>query len=262
MSPADKPGLSQWVEHYNRCSRQMFRETGDSMKRIVLIILLGCFLGEPAFAASAGEKGIIPEMRECMEAHVSQEAYSRVIKKYCGGGIMCQAMGLLLIKNPYVIKTEKKNSTICYTVEGTVEETSSEIPTHTTQVYHACWENGRIVSLEFYGPKSRSLAEIIPEMLECMRSHGSPGEYEAVLKKYCDPGIIRQAMGLLVIKEPYVVKTEREGSLITYTVEGRTEGGATEIPGEDIVQVYRVSWRGGKVVALHFLGPKAELHNH
>jgi len=123
------------------------------MKRIVLMIVLGCFLAEPVFADPAEDKGVIPEMRECMEAHVSQEAYSKVITKYCGQGIMCQAMGLLLIKNPYVIKTEKKNSQICYTVEGTVEETSSEIPGHTTQVYEACWENGRLVSLEFPGRK-------------------------------------------------------------------------------------------------------------
>lgn len=231
------------------------------MKRIVLMIVLGFFLAEPAFADSAEDKGIIPEMRECMEAHVSQEAYSKVITKYCGQGIVCQAMGLLLIKNPYVIKTEKKDSMICYTVEGTVEETSSEIPTHTTQVYEACWENGRLVSLEFFGPKSPVREEIIPEMRECMRSHSTPSEYKAVLEKYCDSSIIRKAMGLLVIREPYVVKTERNGPVITYTVEGRTEGGTTEIPEEDIVQVYRASWRGGKLVSVQFLGPKAKLDN-
>jgi len=64
----------------------------------------------------------------------------------------------------------------------------------------------------------------------------------------------------LVIREPYVVKTERNGPVITYTVEGRTEGGATQIPGEDIVQVYRASWRGGKLVAIQFLEPKSELN--
>ncbi|HDR15989.1 MAG TPA: hypothetical protein ENN79_10995 [Desulfobacteraceae bacterium] len=231
------------------------------MKRIALIIALSCLLAGPAFAEPGEETGVIPEMRECMDAHVSQEAYSKVITKYCGEGIVCQAMGLLLIKNPYVIKTEKENSTICYTVEGTVEETSSEIPGHTTQVYEACWENGRLVSLEFFGPKSPVREEVIPEMRECMRSHSTPSEYKAVLEKYCDSSIIRQAMGLLVIREPYVVKTERNGPVITYTVEGRTEGGATEISGEDIVQVYRASWRGGKLVSVQFLGPKAKLDN-
>jgi hypothetical protein len=96
---------------------------------------------------------------------------------------------------------------------------------------------------------------IIPEMRECMQSHGSQAEYAAVLQKYCDPGIMRQAMGLLVIKDPYVVKTEKKGPLITYTVEGRTIGTSSEIP-SDVVQVYRVSWKDGRVAGLEFLGPK------
>jgi hypothetical protein len=32
-------------------------------------------------------------------------------------------------------------------------------------------------------------------MREPMQSHGSQAEYEAALKKYCGPGIIRQAKG-------------------------------------------------------------------
>ena len=67
-----------------------------------------------------------------------------------------------------------------------------------------------------------------------MRSHTTPKEYTAVLIKYCDPGIIRQAMGLLVIKEPYVLKTEQEGSLMCYTVEGTTVGTSSEIPSDVI----------------------------
>ena len=50
-------------------------------------------------------------------------------------------------------------------------------------------------------------AEVIPPMKECMAAHGSQQEYLAALKKYSDPGIIRQAMGLLVIKNPTVVQT-------------------------------------------------------
>ncbi|MGA8180550.1 MAG: hypothetical protein WB792_10855 [Desulfobacterales bacterium] len=30
---------------------------------------------------------------------------------------------------------------------------------------------------------------VIPEMEECMRSHTTPKEYEAVIKKHADPGI-------------------------------------------------------------------------
>jgi hypothetical protein len=223
------------------------------MKRIAWIIFLSYFLMGLAWANPG--PSIIPEMKECMESHGSQAQYAAVLKKYCDPGIIRQAMGLLVIKKPYVIKTEQKGPMVCYTVEGTTEETSHEMPADTTQTYNVCWESGRVVSLEFYGPKPRVHQEIIPQMRECMRAHGSPAEYEAVLKKYCAPGIIRQAMGLLVIKEPYVVNTEKKGPVITYTVEGRTVATSSEIP-SDVVQVYRVSWKDGRVVSLEFLGPK------
>jgi hypothetical protein len=202
--------------------------------------------------------GIIPEMQECMQSHGSQAQYTAALQKYCDPGIMRQAMGLLVIKKPYVIKAEQNGTTVCYTVEGVTVETSRELPADSTQTYNVCWENRRIVSLEFYGAKPRVHQEIIPQMRECMRSHGSPAEYEAVLRKYCDPGIIRQAMGLLVIKEPYVVNTETNGPVTTYTVEGRTVGTSSEIP-SDVVQVYRVSWRNAKIVSLEFLGSKRTL---
>ncbi|MEE4113317.1 MAG: hypothetical protein V2I40_10920, partial [Desulfobacteraceae bacterium] len=178
-----------------------------------------------------------------------------VIKKYADPGIIRQAMGLLVIKEPYVLATEQKGSVICYTVEGTTVGTSSEMPSDITQVYRACWDQGRIISLEFFGPKSKIHDEIIPEMKECMRSHTTSQEYEAVLQKYADPGIIRQAMGLLVLREPYVVKTEKEGPVTTYTVEGITVGTSSEIP-SDVVQVYKVGWEKGKIISIEFNGLK------
>ena len=72
------------------------------------------------------------------------------MKKYSDPGIMQKAMGLLVIKNPYVVKTEKQGSSVCYTVEGDYAERSSEIPSDLTQFYKVCWESGRIKSLEFY----------------------------------------------------------------------------------------------------------------
>jgi hypothetical protein len=112
-----------------------------------------------------------------------------------------------------------------------------------------------LVLLMILGTAGWAFSGVIPEMEECMRSHTTPQEYEAVIKKYADPGIIRQAMGLLVIKEPYVVKTKKEGSVTTYTVEGITVGTSSEIPA-DVVQMYRVSWEGGKIISLELMGPK------
>jgi hypothetical protein len=220
------------------------------------MVVMNAFLAGLAWANPG--PGIIPEMLECMQSHGSQAQYAAALQKYCDPGILRQAMGLLVIKKPYVIKAEQNGPMMCYTVEGVTEETSREIPDDSTQTYHVCWESGRVVSLAFYGAKPRVHQEIIPQMRECMRSHGSPAEYEAVLKKYCDPGIIRQAMGLLVIKEPYVVHTVTNGPVTTYTVEGRAVGTSSEMP-SDVVQVYRVSWKNAKIISLEFLGPKKAL---
>jgi hypothetical protein len=62
-------------------------------------------------------------------------------------------MGLLIIRDPYVIKTEKVDNKIYYTVEGITISTSSEMPADIVQVYRVGWQNGRIISLEIFGPK-------------------------------------------------------------------------------------------------------------
>lgn len=222
------------------------------MKKIFLVIMAGFFLGQAGWAAPPS--GVIPEMRECMQSHGSPEQYEAVLKKYCDPGIIRRAMGLLVIKNPYVIKSEPRGNGICYTVEGRTVETSSEIPSDVIQTYNVCWEGGRVVSLEFYGAKPGVYEEIIPQMLECMRSHTTPSRYEAVLRKYTEPGIISKAMGLLVIKEPHVIKTEKKRGVIYYTVEGRTIETSSELPA-DTVQRYRVGWKNGRIAALDFIGP-------
>jgi|WetSurMetagenome_2_1015567.scaffolds.fasta_scaffold02519_7 hypothetical protein len=205
-----------------------------------LLIFSMCLLLLPSSASGAPD--LIPQMKECMAAHGSQQEYLAALKKYSDPGIVRQAMGLLVIKNPSVVQTEIRGSTVCYTVEGALVETSSEIPSDTTQVYKACWENGRINSLEFFGSKPRPHEDIIPEMGECMQSHDSQEKYARVIEKYADQGIIRRAMGLLVIKEPSVTGVERDGPVITYTVQGRMVGTSSEIPA-DTVQVYRVGGR-------------------
>ncbi len=221
------------------------------MKVLRSILVFLVILGTTGWAGG----GVIPEMEECMRAHTTPQEYGAVIKKYADPGIIRQAMGLLVIREPYVLETEQKGSVICYMVEGTTIGTSSEIPSDVTQIYKVCWDHGRIISLEFFGPKNKIHDEIIPEMKACMRAHTNPKEYQYVIGKYADPGIIRQAMGLLILKEPYVVRTEKEGPITTYTVEGMTVGTSSEIP-SDVVQVYKVGWEKGKIISIEFKGQK------
>lgn len=218
------------------------------LKLFVLISLCFCLVG-----FDRGD--VIPEMRECMQAHGSQQEYIKALEKYCDPGIIRRAMALLVIRTPYVVDTRTEGDVTCYTVEGTTVETAHELPANITQTYKVCWRNKRVISLEFYGPKTRIAEAILPEMLECMRSHDSQKKFATVLKKYCDSNIMRDAMACLVIKYPYVVGTEKEGSVVCYTVEGATVETAHEMP-SDIVQVYKVCWDKGKVVSLQFFGPK------
>jgi hypothetical protein len=112
-----------------------------------------------------------------------------------------------------------------------------------------------LVFLVILGTTGWAGGGVIPEMEECMRAHTTPTEYQYVIGKYADPGIIRQAMGLLILKEPYVVRTEKEGPITTHTVEGMTVGTSSEIP-SDVVQVYKVGWEKGKIISIEFKGLK------
>jgi len=206
-------------------------------------------------ATSVCAVDVIPEMRECMRSHGSQAEYLPVISKYADPGIVRQAMGLLILREPYVTKAEERDGTVCYTVEGITVGTSSELPSDIVQVYEACWKDGRVVGLKFYGAKKTRSDDVIPEMRECMRSHTTPEAYRKVIGKYAGPGVIRQAMGLLVIKNPYIVQTEKKDGAVCYTVEGVTVGTSSEIP-SDIVQVYEVCWQNGRIVSYKVLGPK------
>ena len=48
-----------------------------------------------------------------------------------------------------------------------------------------------LVLLVILGTAGWAAGGVIPEMEECMRSHTTPQEYEAVIKKYADPGIVQ-----------------------------------------------------------------------
>ena len=199
---------------------------------------------------------VIPEMRECMRSHGSQKEYRAVIQKYADPIIVNKAMGLLIIKEPYITKADREGQKICYTVEGVTVETSTEIPSDIVQTYRVCWENRRIVSFSPEGAKKGiPAADIIPEMKECMQAHTSQKKYMAVISKYANSEIIRKAMGLLIIREPYVIKIDRVDNKIYYTVEGVTIPTSSEMPA-DIVQVYRVGWQNGRIISLEIFGPK------
>jgi hypothetical protein len=131
----------------NADTNPVSRNRRNTMKLLKTIGLMAILL----MAFSPLKAGVMPEMQECMHSHGSREQYCKVLQKYCGNNMIRRAMSLLVIKNPYVIKTEKIGTAIYYTVQGTTVETSHEISTETTQIYRVCWDSGKIVSLKFLG---------------------------------------------------------------------------------------------------------------
>ena len=111
-----------------------------------------------------------------------------------------------------------------------------------------------IVTLFLFGIWGHAFAmDIIPQMKECMRSHGSQEQYRPVIQKYADPAIANDAMGLLIVKEPYITRADKEGQAICYTVAGVAVATVTEAP-YDVVQTYGVCWEHGRIVSFSPLG--------
>ena len=95
---------------------------------------------------------VIPEMRECMNAHGSLENYREVIKKYATPELLQDITICCALKNNRIINSEKVEDTIYYWEEGTLLETSYEIPSDIIQIIKVGWKDRKIVYLEFLGP--------------------------------------------------------------------------------------------------------------
>ena len=113
--------------------------------------------------------------------------------------------------------------------------------------------NGRIESLEFFGPKAQASGGYHPGdagMYAISRLTGEvcEGPREILRPRHHPPG-----HGTAGHQGPCCYRVEQEGPVITYTVQGRLIGTSSEIPA-DTVQVYRVAWKGGRIVSLEFLG--------
>jgi len=124
------------------------------MKTVLTIVLCATIILALVWIGS-GPK-LLPEMQECLQSHGSKDQYAAVLKKYCNPEIIHQAIGLLVVKDPQVVRTMHSGKTVCYLVEGSISDAATETAGETIQNYSVCWENGRVVSLDFAGGTSRS----------------------------------------------------------------------------------------------------------
>lgn len=121
------------------------------MKPAITIICCGAILA--ALVWVGGGPYVAPEMEECLRSHHSQAHYAAVLKKYCSPAMAQKAMGLLVVKEPEVINTKRIGRAVCYEVEGSVADTAALAPDRSVQDYAVCWENGRLISLDFKGSR-------------------------------------------------------------------------------------------------------------
>jgi len=114
------------------------------------------FLTVLLFLSGCGSKGVIPEMKEFMGAFGSPEKMTDVVNKYSAKPeIVPEAIQTCNLGKPNITKTEKKGNVIVYTAEAVVEKCEkSETAVGTIRIFEIGWENGKIISFEWHGPKS------------------------------------------------------------------------------------------------------------
>jgi hypothetical protein len=118
-------------------------------KTSMMIGLLGIIVFALVWAGSGPR--VLPEMQECLQSHGSQEQYAAVLEKYCRVDLIGKAMGLLVVKDPQVVRVEHSGKAVCYLVEGSIADISVLPLNETVEVYSVCWQDGRIASLDFNG---------------------------------------------------------------------------------------------------------------
>ncbi|HOP29961.1 MAG TPA: hypothetical protein P5120_13620 [Spirochaetota bacterium] len=108
------------------------------------------------FMAGCGKTGVIPEMKDFMGAFGSKDKMTEVINKYSAKPeIVPEAIQTCNLAKPNITKTEEKDGKIVYTAEALVEKCeNSETAVGTIRIFEIGWENGKIVSFEWHGPKS------------------------------------------------------------------------------------------------------------
>lgn len=107
------------------------------------------------FIAGCGKPGVIPEMKEFMAAFGSADKMQEVVKKYSAKPeIVPEVLQTCNLGKPNITKTEKKDGKIVYTAESVVEKCEkSETAVGTIRIFEIGWENGKIISFEWHGPK-------------------------------------------------------------------------------------------------------------
>ena len=107
------------------------------------------------FAFSCGKTGVIPEMKEFVDAFTVKAKMDEVVKKYATkSDLIPESIQNCELGKPNITKTEKKDNRILYTAEAVVNKCDkSPNAVGTIRIFEIGWENGKIVFFEWHGPK-------------------------------------------------------------------------------------------------------------
>jgi len=96
-----------------------------------------------AITGCSGSRDVSPDMKGFMEGLAKSDIAADSLKKYGAPGLDTKDMDMYDLKNPRVIKTEKKENLTCYTMRASAGVT--------TRSYVLCWKNNKIVSVDDKG---------------------------------------------------------------------------------------------------------------
>jgi hypothetical protein len=112
---------------------------------ITLVILI--------LAACSGND-VTSKMNEVVGAFGNHEKLKSAIEKYAEPGVIPEALKLCDLGKPTITKTEQMGKQVVYTLEARVEKCEqSETAVGTIRIFKMGWENGKIVTFEWGGPK-------------------------------------------------------------------------------------------------------------
>lgn len=102
---------------------------------------------------------------------------------------------------------------------------------------------------------SGCVTDVIPEMKECMKAHGSIKNYRSVIAKYASPELQQDLSICCMLEGSKIIGSEKNGDITYFLEEGRLPETSVEIPSQTI-QIIKVGWTNKKIFSLEFLGAK------
>jgi hypothetical protein len=84
--------------------------------------------------------------------------------------------------------------------------------------------------------------DVIPEMKDFINSMNGDAEVsDAAREKYTAEGVITDVMKTIAVREPQIIKTEKEDDVVAYTL--KTRAGIS-------TQTFQIYWKDGKIIRI------------